>query len=558
MQGKKMEDKSTELTCAKIDMDILLKCIKEQVNNPPAVKSALLSIISICQQNSSACTYFEDIGGLKLVRDLATSCVHSMLKEVALHTLLSLANSSVPCQQSLCTPELFDKIIRFVGDKNYSMNLQIVSVYVLLALVSKNKTGQVLLRETGCIFILQKLFRSTIAKSEIDFSSESFKKKHHLWHVICHTLGAAVNNPQNEENQKICCSILPHVKVLLEVCLKPEIVRPLCLFVGLTMAENSLTQEFFISIGGLDVLSDVLIKLTRESHQSISSAKLAVNVTNAINVCIADNSPGSVVLARHHVVPKLLTLLLLESLNSGEKTSVMLTLAYCTAACEENLHHLLQNNGLNFLIDSISDPCYEALGNIVFIVLYNCKIFAKKLLSHLVMYASEVSSKVEKIEKALDCLKKRRDSISKEQLKRKEEKEQGPETNSTDEDSLLKGNDREKDCQKQQYELGGWVHLPPASSLPGSQLESSGGNSKWAFSSEYEEIGSEHVFGYSAPAVENKALQPPKEGLPVTSAPGDDDGKHHGVERNSSSRSPCTCRQERTNQESLKKVQKKK
>uniref|UniRef100_A0A6I8P4L6 Telomere repeat binding bouquet formation protein 1 n=1 Tax=Ornithorhynchus anatinus TaxID=9258 RepID=A0A6I8P4L6_ORNAN len=505
MQGKKMEDKSTELTCAKIDMDILLKCIKEQVNNPPAVKSALLSIISICQQNSSACTYFEDIGGLKLVRDLATSCVHSMLKEVALHTLLSLANSSVPCQQSLCTPELFDKIIRFVGDKNYSMNLQIVSVYVLLALVSKNKTGQVLLRETGCIFILQKLFRSTIAKSEIDFSSESFKKKHHLWHVICHTLGAAVNNPQ-----------------------------------------NALTQEFFISIGGLDVLSDVLIKLTRESHQSISSAKLAVNVTNAINVCIADNSPGSVVLARHHVVPKLLTLLLLESLNSGEKTSVMLTLAYCTAACEENLHHLLQNNGLNFLIDSISDPCYEALGNIVFIVLYNCKIFAKKLLSHLVMYASEVSSKVEKIEKALDCLKKRRDSISKEQLKRKEEKEQGPETNSTDEDSLLKGNDREKDCQKQQYELGGWVHLPPASSLPGSQLESSGGNSKWAFSSEYEEIGSEHVFGYSAPAVENKALQPPKEvGLPVTSAPGDDDGKHHGVERNSSSRSPCTCRQER-------------
>ncbi|XP_028913219.1 telomere repeats-binding bouquet formation protein 1-like [Ornithorhynchus anatinus] len=205
------------LTCADINVGLLLECIKQQLDDIPVVKDALLLIVSICQEHSNASVYFQDIGGLKVVHKLVRSDVPSSLKEVALYTLGSLADSNVLCQQSLCTPELFDEMMTFIADENSGMNLQMQSVSVVLSLVSKNRTGQMLLREVGCIPILQKLFRETLTKSEIESSSGSFKEKRSLWYAVCKTLGAAVSNPRNVENQEICSSVLLHVQTLLEV-----------------------------------------------------------------------------------------------------------------------------------------------------------------------------------------------------------------------------------------------------------------------------------------------------------------------------------------------------
>ena len=44
-----------------------------------------------------------------------------------------------------------------------------------------------------------------------------------------------------------------------------------------------------MSVGGLDVLSQVLVQLESDSHKTISSAKLAVVVTKTMDACIADN-----------------------------------------------------------------------------------------------------------------------------------------------------------------------------------------------------------------------------------------------------------------------------
>ncbi|KAM7146469.1 telomere repeats-binding bouquet formation protein 1 [Macrochelys suwanniensis] len=331
----------------KTDLNLLLECLKYQMDSPASQKEALVTIYSICQQNSDASDYFREIGGLMFVNDLAKSSVHCIVKEAALFTLAVVMESNVYCQQTLCTSELFEDLIFFLTNKNSSVNLKRMSVYVILVLVSNNKSGQTHIRETGCIGVLLQLFRTTLSISEMNLSDENINQYYQLWSSVCSTLCACVNNPQNEDNQNTCCLVFPHAKDWLQSCIKPEIVRPICSFVGLTVANNSRVQEYFVSVGGLDILAEVLIKLVRDSSRTYSSAKLAVVVTKTLDACIADNSAVGDVLVKYQIVSKLLRLLTYDALDSGEKISIILTIGHCTEGCAEKLSLKINEYSLN-------------------------------------------------------------------------------------------------------------------------------------------------------------------------------------------------------------------
>ncbi|XP_050630873.1 telomere repeats-binding bouquet formation protein 1 isoform X4 [Macaca thibetana thibetana] len=320
----------------KTDLNLLLECLKYQMDNAFSQKEALVTIHSICQQNSNASVYFREIGGLMFVKNLAKSSEHSMVKEAALYTLGAIAEKNVYCQQTLCTSELFEDLTWFLSNDS-NINLKRMSVYVILVLVSNNRTGQTLVRETGCITVLSRLFRTVISKYELDLSDKNVFQSYQLWSSVCSTLCVCVNNPQNDENQMFCCSLFPHANEWLKNFMKPEIIRPICSFIGLTLANNTYVQKYFVSVGGLDVLSQVLVQLESDSHETLSSAKLAVVVTKTVDACIADNPTFGIVLSKYHIVSKLLALLLHESLDSGEKFSIMLTLGHCTEDCAEKL-----------------------------------------------------------------------------------------------------------------------------------------------------------------------------------------------------------------------------
>lgn len=78
----------------KTDLNLLLECLKYQMDNPASQKEALVTIYSICQHNSDASDYFREIGGLIFVNDLAKSSVHCIVKEAALFTLAVVMESS--------------------------------------------------------------------------------------------------------------------------------------------------------------------------------------------------------------------------------------------------------------------------------------------------------------------------------------------------------------------------------------------------------------------------------------------------------------------------------
>ncbi|KAB1273855.1 Telomere repeats-binding bouquet formation protein 1 [Camelus dromedarius] len=142
---------------------------------------------------------------------------------------------------------------------------------------------------------------------------------------------------------------------------------------GAVAEQNAYIQKYFISVGGLDVLSQVLVQLESDSHETLSSAKLAVVVTKTVDACIADNPTFGAVLSKYHIVSKLLALLLHESLDSGEKFSIILTLGHCTEDCEENQYDLFKNNGLPLMIQALTESQNEELNKAATFVLHNCK-----------------------------------------------------------------------------------------------------------------------------------------------------------------------------------------
>ncbi|XP_063169133.1 telomere repeats-binding bouquet formation protein 1 [Candoia aspera] len=362
----------------KTDLNLLLECLKYQMDHPASQKEALVTIYTVCQQNSAACDYFREIGGLMFVRNLAKSQVQSLVKEAALFTLGGLAENSVFCQQTLCTAELFEDLHMFLTNKDSSMNLKRMSVYVLLVLVSNNKSGQTYVRESGCLDILLQLFRAIPSESHMNLLDHKIDQ-YHLWSSVCSNLCACVNNPQNEENQKACSLVFPHAKDWLQSCMEPEIVRPICSFIGLTVANNSRMQNFFISIGGLAVLDELLAKLIHGSFGNSRNVKLAVVVTKTLDACIADNSAIGIHLPRYNFVPNLLKLLSYNILDSGEQFSIILTLGHCTEVCEENQYILVKNNGLPLMIQALTETQDEELNKAATFVLQNCKQITEKL-----------------------------------------------------------------------------------------------------------------------------------------------------------------------------------
>ncbi|NWU63173.1 TERB1 protein, partial [Pterocles burchelli] len=363
----------------KTDLNLLLECLKYQMDCPASQKEALVTIYSICQQNSEASEYFREIGGLMFINDLAKSSVHCIVKEAALFTLGIIIESNVYCQQTLCTSALFEDLILFLINKDSGVNLKRMSVYVILVLVSNNSNGQTYVRDTGCIGLLLQLFRTTLSTSEMNLSDESTNQCYQLWSSVCSTLCACVNNPQNEDNQNICCSVFPYAKEWLENCTEPEIVRPICSFVGLTVANNPYVQKYFVSVGGLDTLAKVLIKLMHDSCMSDTSTKLAVVVTKTLDACIANDSAMGVVLTKYHTVSELLKLLSKDTLDKGEKISIILTIGHCTEVCEENQCELLQNNGLPLMIHVLTESQDEELNKAATFVLQNCKQMTEQL-----------------------------------------------------------------------------------------------------------------------------------------------------------------------------------
>ncbi|XP_040185600.1 telomere repeats-binding bouquet formation protein 1 isoform X2 [Rana temporaria] len=374
-QGNVMEaHRSGGAMCSfemKTDLKLLLECLKFQMDNPELQKETLVAIRSICQNNSEVCDYFREIGGLLFIVSLAKCVAHPTLKEITFYTLGVLAESNVFCQQTLCTAEMFEDVSVVLSEERSSVSLKRTSVFLLLVLISNNKAGQVLVRESGCIDLLLLLFSST-APSMLP-RVEIGDPRYQLWLSVCSALSACVNNPQNEENQKLCSSAFPRADKWLQHSVQPEVVRPVCSLIGLSVANNRFSQDCFVSIGGLDTLANVLLQLVTNVQTRGMDCALAVVVSKTLDACVAENSGAVHRLSQYGIVSSLITLLAHRGLDPEDRFSIVLTLGHCTEDCEPNQYELLRGNGLPLVIQILTESQDDETHKAATFVLQNCR-----------------------------------------------------------------------------------------------------------------------------------------------------------------------------------------
>ncbi|MCJ8733670.1 hypothetical protein PDJAM_G00226330 [Pangasius djambal] len=335
---------------------------------PESQKQALLTIVSICQQNGENVEFLREIGGVTFIYNLSRASDYSEVKETALFALSSLAEVNESCKQSLCREEMFCGLADCM-EQEVSLTLKRVAVYMLSVLVSNNKQGQSLAKTSRCIDLLLNLFRSTYPMA--GGTNELLQ----LWTSVSSALCGCVNNPQNEENQCVCMCALPLVRVWLQQVsvFRAELAQPVCSFIGMTVANNPCVQEYFASVGGLFTLSDSLSSAVTQCRENPAACSLAAMITRTLSACITDNEALAPVLSELTLVPDLLLLLSSPNLSPRDQLAVVLTLGRCTDACVEHQSQLLQGGGLPLMISLLTDANDEEVRKAATFVLQTCK-----------------------------------------------------------------------------------------------------------------------------------------------------------------------------------------
>ncbi|XP_024138043.1 telomere repeats-binding bouquet formation protein 1 isoform X2 [Oryzias melastigma] len=368
----------------KTDLSLLLECLKFQMKCPDSQKQALLTINSICENREDNVDLFRELGGVTFVYNLSkTSVVHPEVKEAALFTLGTLAESNVYCKNSLCRKEIFTDISGWLVKEDLPLTLRRVTVYLLFVLVANNKSGQTLAQTTGCLDILLDLFRSTFPLSA-ENNLRTLTQTCQLWASVSSALCGCVNNPQNEEAQRICVAAFPTIKTWLQQISLPctKVLQPICSFISMTVANNCCVQESFFASGGLETLTLLLIRFTSSADTSLLSCQLAVVLAKTLSACITDNSVLASGLSQYGLVFHLFSLLSSSKLEPEDRLSVLLNIGQCTAASDEHQSQLVQCGGLPVIITLLTEDTNEEVKKAATFILQTCKQATMRLTAH--------------------------------------------------------------------------------------------------------------------------------------------------------------------------------
>nr|XP_055030813.1 telomere repeats-binding bouquet formation protein 1 isoform X2 [Misgurnus anguillicaudatus] len=367
----------------KTDLRLLLECLKYQMKWPDSQKQALLTILSICQQNGQYVEFFREIGGISFIYNLSKSSSYSEVKQTALFTLASVAESHESCKQTLCREETFRDLAHHL-EQEIPLTHKRVAVYMLGVLVANNRCGQTFAKTSRCIEVLLSLFRHSFPEPNDSYEQLQF------WVAVSSALCSSVNNPQNEENQNVCSRVFPMVITWLQEVQLPraELAQPICSFIGMTVANNSSAQEYFVSAGGLDSLSNTLNKVLPHSAQSMAACKMATVIIKTLSACISNNELLVSSLSNLRVIPGMLCLLSNPNLDPQDQIAVVVTIGQLTDACVEHQFQLLLAGGLALMISLLTESPDEEVRRAAMFVLHTCKRITESM-------CGDMSSKVE-------------------------------------------------------------------------------------------------------------------------------------------------------------------
>ncbi|KAL3841434.1 hypothetical protein ACJMK2_019584 [Sinanodonta woodiana] len=364
----------------KTDINLLVDCLKFQIDNPDALKQALITLSSILSSYSEIKDYFRESQSLQYVFDLLTTTKYGDVREATLFCLASAVESNVFSQKLLTSASTFTFLHSLLSATNSSVRLKQTAAYLILCLVSNNGHGQNLARISSCLHDLLALIRTTLPKklppnsdTEKDEWFDELAGSHslQLWSSVTSTISVCANNPQNEENQRICATVLPYVFRLLQQYTDFRVVRPILSLTGLTVANNANNQSRVRQCGGLEIMIKQLQNTVSQLSYS-ESIPMAICLINTLDSCITENEENARKVGELGGLKLMVDILKHRHLDSQAKLKILVTLGHSLDVCESNQKYIIEDGGLACLIQLLTDYEDEEMSKAVKYILHLC------------------------------------------------------------------------------------------------------------------------------------------------------------------------------------------
>ncbi|KAH3882507.1 hypothetical protein DPMN_006447, partial [Dreissena polymorpha] len=358
------------------DIRLLLECLDYQKDDPGTVKQSLMTLSAILQGTAAAKDVFREEKGLQKILAMVTKSREDEIVDTGLYCLGSAVERNVYSQKVMSTAGVFTFLHGLFSNRPISIRKKQTAAFLVLCLVSNNGYGQNLVRQSSCLHDIIALIRTSLPRNvklleQTDLQSEVCGGSTiDLWAALISTVCACVNNPINEDNQKICTSLIPYLLNVLSTQNDSRIDKPLLSLLGLTVSGNVSNQDRVRKCGGFEIF----IKKLRHLLGAQEPARNPVlgQLLGTVDACITDNDMSSKRFGQLGGLTTILQLFTDCPMGVSEKTQAVLTLAHAVDACEENVVYVQTGGGMTVLIRQLTQCEDEELSKTIKYLLQLC------------------------------------------------------------------------------------------------------------------------------------------------------------------------------------------
>ncbi|XP_052802742.1 uncharacterized protein LOC128232965 [Mya arenaria] len=357
------------------DIELVLECLNYQKDDAGTVKQSLITLSAILQQNDAAKDIFRECGGLEQVMQLVTSTKCSTVVESGLYCLGSAVAKNVYSQKALSTAGMFLFLHGIFSSQKSSTKKKQTATFLALCLVSNNGFGQNLIRQSSCLHDILSLVRTLLPKNVRQLAATGFQggmeeSSVDLWSALVSTLCACVNNPLNEENQKICASLFPYLFNLLGNGTDGRIVTPLLSLLGLSVSGNAFNQDRVRKCGGFEIFIKKLNHIVALGEKA--GSRVLCQLLGTVDASITENELSAKRFGQLGGLKTVCQLLSRRPMTDSDKTQAALTLAHAVEACGDNVEQILEGGGMTVLIQQLTKTMDEELSKTIKYLLHLC------------------------------------------------------------------------------------------------------------------------------------------------------------------------------------------
>ena len=267
-----------------LDLHILLDFLRpEEEEKTSTHKEVVTAQLASLETIASICIGIEttnclrEFGGINLIWNLCCNTESLQITHSCLFTLACVAQSNVYAQQDLCLQHVFVSLNCLLKSSDVLLKTKSLATYLLLSLVSKNKQGQTMILNSGCLDSLMSLFIDC-SKILLNVQVNEFEKLE-MFKVVIKTLSYAANVPQNVENQNKLCKILPWIVNGVHSGQKySEISRISCELLAVVIEDNLMCQLEALNCRAVEALILLINRsLQTAVEECLGSAVVALN-----------------------------------------------------------------------------------------------------------------------------------------------------------------------------------------------------------------------------------------------------------------------------------------